>query len=68
MAKKAISEFRWTTVKEIVAKGGALALVGNDRYLEWFGELPESTRERITEAWGNPPGRGEGRHPGRHGL
>ena len=56
MAKKAISEFRWTTVEEIVAKGGALALVGNDRYLEWFGELPESTRARITGAWGNPPG------------
>ncbi len=56
MAKKAISEFRWTTVEEIVSKGGALALVENDRYLEWFGELPESTRSRITGAWGNPPG------------
>ena len=56
MNRKAISEFRWTTVQEIVAKGGNLALVENDRYLEWFGELPDSTRARITEAWGNPPG------------
>ena len=56
MARKAISEFRWTTVEEIVAKGGALALVENDRYLEWFDELPEPTRARITGAWGNPPG------------
>ena len=56
MDKKAISEFRWTTVQEIVAKGGALAQVEKDRYVEWFGELPERTRSRITEAWGNPPG------------
>ena len=56
MARKAISEFRWTTVDEIVAKGGALALVENDRYLEWFNELPEPTRTRMAEAWGNPPG------------
>ena len=56
MARKAISEFRWTTVEEIVAKGGALAMVENDRYLEWFDELPESTRARMAEAWGNPPG------------
>ncbi len=56
MARKAISEFRWTTVDEIVAKGGALALVENDRYLEWFNELPEPTRARTVEAWGNPPG------------
>jgi cobaltochelatase CobN len=56
MARKAISEFRWTTVNEIVAKGGALALVENDRYLEWFNELPEPTRARMAGAWGNPPG------------
>jgi cobaltochelatase CobN len=56
MDKKAISEFRWTTVQEIVARGGHLALVENDRYMEWFGELPDGTRARISEAWGNPPG------------
>ena len=56
MARKAISDFRWTTVEEIVAKGGALALVENDRYLEWFDELPGPPGERMCEAWGNPPG------------
>jgi len=56
MSRKAISEFRWTTVQEIVAKGGNLALVENDRYLEWFAELPEAVRSRISDAWGNPPG------------
>jgi cobaltochelatase CobN len=56
MNKKALSEFRWTTVEEIVSKGGALALVEVEEYLEWFEELPEKTRERMILAWGNPPG------------
>ena len=56
MDKKAISEFRWTTVEEIVDKGGTLALVDKERYVKWFGELPEHTRQRMSEAWGNPPG------------
>lgn len=56
MAKKAISEFRWTTVEEIVAKGGVLRLLERERYEEWFREIPEKTRLRMIEAWGNPPG------------
>ena len=56
MERKAISEFRWTTVEEIVDKGGALVFVEKEKYLEWFNELPEKTRERMAGAWGNPPG------------
>ena len=56
MNKKAISEFRWTTVEEIVDKGGTLDLVEKEKYLQWFDELPEHTRGRMSEAWGNPPG------------
>jgi len=56
MNRKAVSEFRWTTVEEIVTKGGALDLVGLDRYMPWFEELPEATKERMNSAWGNPPG------------
>jgi cobaltochelatase CobN len=56
MGKKAISEFRWTPVQEIVDKGGCLALVEQVEYLKWFNELPASTRTRMTEAWGYPPG------------
>lgn len=56
MERKAISEFRWTTVEEIVDKGGVLAFVEKERYLDWFNELPEKTRERMSSAWGNPPG------------
>lgn len=56
MAKKAISEFRWTPIEEIVSKGGAVARVGLDLYSQWFKELPEATQERVSGAWGDPPG------------
>lgn len=56
MERKALSEFRWTTVEEIVEKGGALAFVGKEKYLEWFNELPERTKKRMSATWGDPPG------------
>lgn len=56
MNRKALSEFRWTTIEEIVEKGGALDLVDVERYRRWFDELPEKTRARMSEVWGNPPG------------
>ncbi|HOP63376.1 MAG TPA: cobaltochelatase subunit CobN [Spirochaetota bacterium] len=56
MERKAISEFRWTTSDEIVKKGGTIAMVEKNEYMEWFNELPEPTRNRLVEAWGNPPG------------
>ncbi|MGB5156946.1 cobaltochelatase subunit CobN [Desulfobacterium sp. N47] len=54
--RKAISEFRWTTVDEIVSKGGTLGRVNLSDYLKWWETFPEKTRKRISEAWGNPPG------------
>lgn len=56
MDRKAISEFRWTTVEEIVDKGGVLAMVTKEQYEEWFNELPEAVKLRMADAWGNPPG------------
>ncbi|OAG28768.1 cobaltochelatase subunit CobN [Thermodesulfatator autotrophicus] len=56
LARKAISEFRWTTVEEIVAKGGALDLIPLDQYLRWWQEFPEEVRQKIENAWGKPPG------------
>ena len=56
MARKAISEFRWTTAEEIVASGGALKLVPVEEYRAWFDTLSPRVKERLTEAWGNPPG------------
>ena len=56
MDRKAISEFRWTPVEEIVSKGGALAMMGKEEYESWFDELPESARKKVCDAWGMPPG------------
>ncbi len=56
MARKAISEFRWTTVREIIKKGGILSMVPLDEYLGWWETFPERTKERISKMWGDPPG------------
>jgi cobaltochelatase CobN len=56
MSRKAISEFRWTTVDEIVNNGGALALIRKEDYEKWFDTLAQKVKERTCEAWGNPPG------------
>jgi magnesium chelatase, H subunit len=56
LSHKAMSEFRWTTVQDIVAKGGALALLGAEEYEPLLADLTPKTRERIREVWGEPPG------------
>ncbi|HEX59517.1 MAG TPA: cobaltochelatase subunit CobN, partial [Methanomicrobia archaeon] len=56
MERKALSEFRWTTTEEIVRRGGVLASISVDEYEKWFRTLPEDARERVVEAWGEPPG------------
>jgi cobaltochelatase CobN len=56
MGRKAISEFRWTPIEEIVAKGGALAYLTKEEYEKWFLNLSPGVRERVSGAWGNPPG------------
>ncbi|MHB8117922.1 MAG: cobaltochelatase subunit CobN [Methanothrix sp.] len=56
MERKAISEFRWTAVEEIIKKGGALALVGKEDYQAWFITLPKEAQKKVCDAWGQPPG------------
>ncbi|AIS51710.1 cobaltochelatase CobN [Thermoanaerobacter kivui] len=56
MERKAISEFRWTTIDEIVNKGGVIKFMDVDEYCRWFDTLEPEVKKRITEAWGNPPG------------
>ncbi|MDD2835754.1 MAG: cobaltochelatase subunit CobN, partial [Methanothrix sp.] len=56
MDKKAISEFRWTPIEEIVAKGGVLAYQTKEEYEKWFNKLTPQVKDRVCEAWGNPPG------------
>ena len=54
LKRKAISEFRWTSVEEIVRRGGAVAFVDEKTYLEWFEELPEDVKNKMIEDWGHP--------------
>lgn len=56
MERKAVSEFRWTSVEEIVRKGGVLALLDLPEYLRWFDAFPEDVRDAVRTAWGEPPG------------
>ena len=61
LERKAISEFRWTSVEEIVAKGGAVDFVDLNTYMEWFNELPEKAKAELIEEWGRPEEVLEGR-------
>ena len=56
MDKKAVSEFRWTAVEEIVKKGGALDLLSAEEYTKWFERFPEKLKRKVCETWGSPPG------------
>ncbi|MFA4849260.1 MAG: cobaltochelatase subunit CobN [Methanoregula sp.] len=58
LEKKALSEFRWTTVQDIVAKGGTLALMDMQTYLPYFSSLPPAVQKRVNDTWGEPPGMG----------
>ena len=54
MKRKALPDFRWTTIDEIIAKGGAAATVPLEKYREWFEALPREAREKVVAAWGDP--------------
>lgn len=56
LERKAISEFRWTTVQDIVARGGALMQMDVDTFMPYFRKLPEKVQARIHKTWGDPPG------------
>jgi cobaltochelatase CobN len=56
MDRKAISEFRWTPIEEIVAKGGVLAYQTKEDYEKWFSTLSFRVKDRVIDSWGNPPG------------
>ncbi|MTJ93798.1 MAG: cobaltochelatase subunit CobN [Desulfovibrio sp.] len=52
--RKAVSEFRWTSVQEISAKGGVLARIPLAQYERWAAAWPAEAHERIDAAWGRP--------------
>ena len=58
LEKKAVSEFRWTTTDDIVAKGGALMQMDAATYGTWFTTLPPRVQEKVCSTWGQPPGAG----------
>ncbi|BBO81945.1 cobaltochelatase subunit CobN [Desulfosarcina ovata subsp. sediminis] len=54
MGRKALPDFRWTTIDEIVSKGGAADFVPLETYRQWFATLPPDAREKVSAAWGDP--------------
>lgn len=58
LSKRAVSEFRWTTVEEIVEKGGVAAYIDPEKYKSYFDLLSEENRKKMIDNWGPPPGKG----------
>ncbi|MBP8646370.1 MAG: cobaltochelatase subunit CobN [Syntrophobacteraceae bacterium] len=56
--RKAFSEFRWTTVEEILKKGGVLHRMGREEYEAYFRELPGPVRDKVLADWDGFPGQG----------
>jgi cobaltochelatase CobN len=56
LKRKAISEFRWTPINEIVKNGGVLAFVEKEEYETFFNTLSPNVRQKVIKGWGNPPG------------
>jgi len=56
LERKAVAEFRWTTVDEIIHKKGHLSLLDNETYSRWFEDLPAKAKEQMIKGWGQPPG------------
>ena len=54
LERRAVSEFRWTSVDEVVKRGGAAGFVDLDTYMKWFEELPSKAREEMVKEWGDP--------------
>ena len=54
--RKAFPEFRFTTVSQTLARGGALDTVSFETYRQWLRELPEPAANRMVESWGEPGG------------
>jgi cobaltochelatase CobN len=59
MEKKALSDFRWTAVEDILATGGCLyRMPVKGEYERYYRALPPELRDQMENAWGPPPGEG----------
>ncbi len=52
--RRAVPEFRWTPVSEIVRRGGAVDFIDIHSYIKYFKTLPEDSRNRVIQEWGDP--------------
>ncbi len=41
---------------DVLAESGAIVLIPEDEYIQWFSEFPEDMREAVIKDWGQPPG------------
>ena len=59
MEKKAFSDFRWTSVEDILESGGCLyKMPVHDQYLSYFKKLTPRMKAQMLDSWGSPPGEG----------
>ncbi len=59
MEKKAIQDFRWTSVEDICSAGGDLYRVSvEDEYNHWIKGMLQKSLDQLTEMWGEAPGEG----------
>ena len=58
MERKAYSDFRWTSVEDIVQSKGSLYTMSLEEYLKFYEQLPKACRTYMEETWGTPPGEG----------
>lgn len=56
LRRRAVSEFRWTSIDQIIKGGGAVYLMDVEEYLARFNRLPAKLRDRVRSVWGEPPG------------
>jgi len=54
LEKRATSEFRWTSVEDIVKRGGYVDMVPLELYMQWFNELLKEARNEMVKEWGHP--------------
>ena len=59
MEKKAFSDFRWTSVEDIMEAGGCIyEMDTEEEYQVFYQELPPRLRNEMEKSWGPPPGEG----------
>ncbi|MFZ7120855.1 MAG: cobaltochelatase subunit CobN [Eubacteriaceae bacterium] len=56
--KKAFSDFRWTSVEDIVESGGCIYRMSVKEYVNYFNNIPNNSKMKMLQLWGNPPGEG----------